>query len=150
MAGRISLAAGLLLLLAPVLGAQTAATPVGGMPSFRLSVDGGSDAPASALGSLHYSRSADVPALVNLRFEPFTKEARQRAEIPRLAPLAARELPSCPMPVERVDSSHDPMPVAVPDSTVEYSILVVPPQCRVEAARSVSLPRVVSPADSTK
>lgn len=149
MAGRISLVAGLLL-LASALGAQTAATPAGGLPGFQMSLDGGSVAPIPALGAVNFTQRSDIPALVDPGFEPFTREARQSTKIPRLVPLAARELPSCPMPVERGDSTHDPMPVAVPDSTVDYSILVAPSQCRVEAAPSQSPHVVVVPADSTK
>lgn len=32
-------------------------------------------------------------------------------------------------------TSHDPMPVAKPDSTRRYSILVAPPQCTPDPAR---------------
>lgn len=76
---RISLAAGLLALFAPVLGAQT------------------------------------------------TAEWRRTLRAPRLIPNGAS------LSLSR--TSHDPMPVAKPDSTRKYSILVAPSQCIVDPAR---------------
>jgi hypothetical protein len=132
MIGRISLAAGLLVLFAPVLGAQptTAWRPTLRTP--RLILDS---------TSLSLSRISPIangygaPAQARLRFEPFTAEHRDESvSAPRLSPKMT-ELPHCPMPVARLDSTHDPMPVEKPDSTRHYFILVAPPQCTTEPPR---------------
>ncbi|HET7552946.1 MAG TPA: hypothetical protein VFK04_16750 [Gemmatimonadaceae bacterium] len=132
MLGRTSSAAGLLLLLAPALGAQatTEATPRLRAP--RLATD------SAVVTPLLPVRLADVPGsipAVNLRFDPFTREARKAAVSERPSLPEPATLPRCPMPVERSDSSHDPMPVATPDSTTKYFIRVAPPGCVVESSR---------------
>jgi hypothetical protein len=130
MIGRISLAAGLLALFTPVLGAQTT--------EWRPTLRAPRLIPDSA--SLSLSRTSpiangyELPAQTRLRFAPFSAEHREEGvSAPR--PSATAALPRCPMPVERRDPTHDPMPVAKPDSTRKYSILIAPPQCVLDPAR---------------
>ena len=132
MIGRISLAAGLLAIFAPVLGAQPA---TGSRPTLRAP----RLIPDSALLSLsripRYADGYEQPARVRLRFEPFTSQSRdESASAPRL-PTRVTELPRCPMSVQRADSTHDPMPVAIPDSTKKYFIRVAPTGCVAEDTR---------------
>jgi hypothetical protein len=135
MVSRISLAVGLLGLLAPALGAQATieTTPRVRLP--RLLLD-------SASLALSYTAplvaGPDAPAPVSLRFAPFTRESREGGDggaqaLPSLPTL--KELPQCPMPVQRVRSVPDSMPVATPDSTTKYFILVAPPGCVAEPSR---------------
>lgn len=134
MIGRISLAAGLLALFTPVLGAQTTAEWRPTLRAPRL-------IPNSASLSSSLSRTSpiangyELPARTRLRFEPFSAEHRQEAASASRPAAETEALPRCPMPVERRDPTHDPMPVAKPDSTRKYSMMVAPPQCIVDPAR---------------
>ena len=135
MVSRISLAVGLLGLLAPAVGAQTTIEPTARMSFPRLLLDS-----TSLAFSYAAPRAAepDVPAPVRLHFAPFTRESRESGEggaraLPAMP--TPKVLPHCPMPVQRVRSVPDSMPVATPDSTKKYFILVAPPGCVAEAAR---------------
>jgi hypothetical protein len=130
MIGRISLAAGLLALFTPVLGAQTTTGFRPTMRAPRLIPNGASLSRTSPIVN-----GFEVPAQTQLRFEPFTAEHRGEGVSSSLPSARVMALPHCPMPVERRDSTNDRMPVAEPDSTRKYSILVAPPQCIVDAAR---------------
>ncbi len=118
------------MLLAPALGAQTARAPEPAvrLPALRPSVGGELHA---SLPAVQFADRAGIPARVTLRFDPFTREARQRTKlaVPSSSSSDAAARPRCEMPVQRADSSHDRMPVAVPDSSVKYFILVTPPGC---------------------
>lgn len=132
MIGRISLAAGLLALFAPVLVAQTTTEWRPSLRAPRLIPDSAS---LSLSSTSPIADGYEPSAQVRLRFEPFTAEHRDEGvSAPRPSARTAA-LPRCPMPVERRDSTNDPMPVAKPDSTRKYSILVAPPQCIVDPAR---------------
>jgi len=71
MLGRISLAAGLLALFAPVLGAQTTTEWRPALRAPRLIPDGASLSRTSPIANGY-----EPPAQVRLRFEPFTAEHR--------------------------------------------------------------------------
>jgi hypothetical protein len=132
MISRVSLAAGLLLLFAPVLGAQPTAAWRPSLRAPHLTIDSASFSIARS------SPTADgfaEPAPARLRFEPFKAERGSEDAFAFQASPQVRALPHCPMPVARVDSTEDPMPMAKADSTRHYSILVAPPQCIAEPAR---------------
>ena len=135
MVSRISLAVGLLGLLAPALGAQAMVETTPRMRLPRLLLDSASLALSHAAPQV---AGPDVPAPVHLHFAPFTRESRESGEggaraLPAMP--TPKVLPHCPMPVQRVRSVPDSMPVATPDSTKKYFILVAPPGCVAEAAR---------------
>lgn len=132
MLGRISLAAALLALFAPVLAAQTTTGWRPTLPAPRLIPDGAS---LSLSRTSPMANGYEPPAGMQLRFEPFTAEHRDKGVSAARPSAKATALPRCPMPVERRDSTNDSMPVAKPDSTRRYSILVAPPQCIVDPAR---------------
>jgi hypothetical protein len=131
MLGRISSAIGLFLLLAPALGAQAAER----LPRLRAPRPVADGALLALLPSARFAIGPDAPQPVNFRFEPFTREARREAASARPKLPERAELPRCSMPVQRADSTHDTMPVATPDSTKKYFILVAPPGCVVKDAR---------------
>lgn len=127
MLSRFSSAIALFLLLGPAVGAQAAER------SPRPVADG---ALLALLPRARFAVRNDVPRSVNFRFDPFTRESRREdAALPRPSSSERAELPRCPMPVQRADSTHDTMPVATPDSTKKYFILVAPPGCVAQDAR---------------
>ena len=132
MIGRISLAAGLLALFTPVLGAQTT---TGWRPTLRAPRLIPDSASLSLSRASPMANRYEPPAGTRLRFEPFTAEHRNEGVSAPRPSASMTALPRCPMPVERRDSTNDSMPVAKPDSTRKYSILVAPPQCIVDPAR---------------
>lgn len=132
MLSRISLAAGLLVLLAPAVGAQATTEPT---PRLRAPRPVADSALLAVLPSVRFADGHGLPARVTLRFDPFTREARQRAASALKSLPEPAELPRCPMPVQRADSTHDPMPVATPDSTKKYLILHAPPGCVADSSR---------------
>lgn len=132
MVSRISLAIGLLGLLAPALGAQSTTESGPALRSPRLVSE---SALLSLLPSARLAARPDMPAPVKLRFDPFTRESREAAPLVSPPSRDLRALPICSMPVQRADSSHDPMPTAAPDSTKKYFIRVAPPECVVEVSR---------------
>ena len=132
MVSRISLAVGLLGLLAPALGAQATTEPTPILRSPRLLPDSAS---LALLYATHRAAEPDVPVPVILRFDPFTPESHEAGPSAHPSPRDLRALPGCPMPVHRIDSARDSMPVAPSDSTKKYFILVAPPGCVAEAPR---------------
>ena len=132
MVGRISLALGLLVLLDSALGAQAATESTPRLRPPELVADG---ALVSLLPTVPLAARRSLPAGPHLRFDPFTRE--QSADRASAAPpLPARTaLPRCAMPVRRVESILDSIPVATPDSGREYTILVAPPGCVAEPSR---------------
>lgn len=129
---RISLAVGLLALLTPALGAQAMVETTPRMRFPRLLVD------STSLTLSHAAPQAagpEAPMPVRLRFAPFTRESLQGGARALQSLPALKGLPHCPMPVQRVRSVPDSMPVATPDSTTKYFILVAPPGCVAEASR---------------
>jgi hypothetical protein len=125
MLGRISSAMALFLLLAPALGAQTAEPS----PRLRAPRPVADSAFVALLPSARFADGPDVREPVSFRFDPFARESREDAASARPSLPEHEELPRCPMPVQRADSTHDTMPVATPDSTKKYFILVAPPGC---------------------
>lgn len=132
MVSRISLSVGLLVLLAPALGAQATMERTPRLRSPRLVPDSAS---LALLYATHRAAEPDVPAPVILHFDPFTPKSREAGQSASPSSRDLRALPGCPMPVHRVDSARDSMPVAPPDSTKKYFILVAPPGCVAEALR---------------
>jgi hypothetical protein len=131
MLGRVSPVAVLFFLLTSGLGAQ-ANGPTPRLRGPRLVAD---SALLALLPSARFALGPDLPQPVTLRFDPFTHDARQGAVSARPSMPEHAELPRCPMPVQRTDSTRDRMPVATPDSTKEYFIRVAPPGCVAKDAR---------------
>lgn len=132
MVSRIPLAVGLLVLLAPALEAQAATETTSRMRVPRLVLD---SALFALLPAAPRVAVPDVPLSVSLRFDPFTNEGREAVRSTSPSSHDLQTLPACPMPVQRIDSVRDSMPVARPDSTTKYFILVEPPGCVAEAPR---------------
>src|SRR4051812_3150722 len=100
MISRISLAAGLLVIFAPVLGAQTTTEWRPTLRAPRLIPDSAS---LSLSRTSPIANGYGVPAQVPLRFAPFKAEHRgEDVSAPRPS-ARITALPRCPMPVARRD-----------------------------------------------
>jgi hypothetical protein len=115
----------LLILLAPALGAQEAERA----PRLRAPNAVADSVLLALLPSARFSAGPDAPRSVSFGFDPFTRESRRDSVSVRPSSPMRAELPRCSMPVQHADSTHDTMPVATPDSTKKYFILVAPPGC---------------------